>query len=157
VSPVRYGPAVSPHLAAELSGRALRAADLRQPVRDAAAHGVVVVEGVGGLAVPLAEDYDVRDLARDVGLPLIVAARPGLGTINHTRLTVEAARAAALEVRGVVLTPWPPEPDAIERSNRATIERLAGVEVAVLPRLARADRALFAAAGAGLPLDRWLV
>jgi dethiobiotin synthetase len=157
VSPVRFGPAVSPHLAAELSGRALDPAVLVAPVAHARALGAVtVVEGVGGLTVPLGEAYDVRDLARDVGLPLVVAARPGLGTINHTRLTVEAGRAAGLDVRGVVLTPWPAAPDVIERSNRTTIERLAAVDVAVLGRLPRADPELLAAAGSQLPLQRWL-
>ncbi len=64
---------------------------------------------------------------------MVVAARTGLGTINHTLLTVEAARAAGLTVAGVVLTPWPDEPAPIEQSNRATIERLAGVPVSGLP------------------------
>ena len=59
----------------------------------------------------------------------MVAAPHGLGTINHTLLTVEAARAAGLDVAGVVMTPWPGEPSAIESSNRATVERLAGVPV----------------------------
>jgi dethiobiotin synthetase len=156
VSPVRYGPAVSPHLAAELSGAPIDPEDLRRPIRAAVARGVTVVEGVGGLTVPLTDAYDVRDLARDAGLPVVVAARPGLGTINHTRLTIEVARAAGLEVRGVVLTPWTAGPDAIERSNRATIEQLAAVEVAVLRHVERAAAELLAAAGAGLPLDRWL-
>ncbi len=52
----------------------------------------------------------MRDLARDIGLPLLIAARCGLGTINHTLLTLEAARAGGLTVAGVVLTPWPASP-----------------------------------------------
>ncbi len=158
VSPLRYGPAVSPHLAAELAGAPLTREALLEAVREAAARAadVLVVEGVGGLLVPLAPGYDVRDLARDVGLPVLLAARPGLGTINHTRLTLEAARAAELDVRAVVLTPWPAEPDAIARSNRATIAQLGEVPVATLPALPRADPAALAAAGAGLPVDDWL-
>jgi dethiobiotin synthetase len=81
-----------------------------------------------------------------------VAARTGLGTINHTLLTVEAAQAAGLTVAAVVMTPWPDEPEPIELSNRATVERLAGVPVAGLPRT-RPDS--LGAAGAGLPLDAW--
>ena len=57
----------------------------------------------------------------------MIAASPGLGTINHTLLTIEAARAAGLEVAAVVLTPWPEEPSEIERSNRETIAALGGV------------------------------
>jgi dethiobiotin synthetase len=91
------------------------------------------------LLVPLADDYLVRDLAVDLGLPLVVAAAPGLGTINHTLLTVEAARAAGLEVAAIVLSPWPEQPTEIERSNRETIAALGDVRVETLPRLALAD------------------
>jgi dethiobiotin synthetase len=84
--------------------------------------------------VPLTTGYLVRDLAVDLGMPLAIAARPGLGTINHTLLTVEAARAAGLSVRAVVMTPWPDEPTPMENSNRATIASLAAVEVATLRR-----------------------
>ena len=71
--------------------------------------------------------------------PLVVAASPGLGTINHTLLTIEAARAAGLEVAAVVLTPWPEQPSEIERSNRETIAALGEVEVKTLPSLDLAD------------------
>ncbi len=66
---------------------------------------------------------------------MVVAASAGLGTINHTLLTLEAARAVGLEVAAVVLTPWPDEPDEIERSNRETIAALGDVQVEVLPHL----------------------
>jgi dethiobiotin synthetase len=157
VAPQRFGPAVSPHLAAALAGAAIDPAGLRAALAARAAEAdLVVVEGVGGLLVPLADHYLVRDLARDAGLPLVIAARPGLGTINHTLLTLEAARGAGLAVAGVVLTPWPEEPSAMEDDNRATIARLGEVDVATLPRLPRADPTLLAKAGADLPLDRWL-
>jgi dethiobiotin synthetase len=65
----------------------------------------------------------------------VVAASTALGTINHTLLTVESARAAGLEVAAVVLTPWPGEPGALERSNREAIERLGDVRVAQMPWL----------------------
>jgi dethiobiotin synthetase len=157
VTPARFGPAVSPHLAAALAGAPLDPAALRDAlVARAADAEVVVAEGVGGLLVPLAPDYLVRDFARDAGLPLVVVARPALGTINHTLLTLEAARGAGLVVMGVVMTPWPATPGAMELDNRATIEQLGAVEVAVLPRLPRAENALLAAAGAELPLGRWL-
>ena len=95
----------------------------------------IVCEGVGGLLVPLAPGYLVRDLAADLGYPLVVVASPGLGTINHTLLTLEAARAAGLEVASVVLTPWPDRPTEIERSNRETIGLVGEVEVQTLPQL----------------------
>ena len=150
-----FGPAASPHLAAELAGATLDLATLTAAARAAAVGAdVLVVEGVGGLLVPFG-DFDVRDLARALGLPLLVAARPGLGTINHSLLTIEAARAAGLDVRAVVLTPWPREPGLLERSNRATIARLGAVEVAGLPETTAAVDDL-ARAGQALPVDRWI-
>jgi dethiobiotin synthetase len=85
------------------------------------------------------DSYLVRDLCADLSLPLVIAASPGLGTINHTLLTVEAARAAGLDVRAVVLTPWPQEPSAIEISNRETIKALAEVRVETLGRIDLGD------------------
>lgn len=157
VAPLTFGPAVSPHLAAELSGTFVSGEDFEAAVREAATDAeVVVVEGVGGLLVPLSGNYDVRALAVALGMPLVIAARPGLGTINHTLLTLEAARLAGLNVAGVVLTPWPSDPDRIERSNRETITRLGEVEVATLPRVERAEPEAFNWAGRSLPLARWL-
>ncbi len=157
VAPRRFGPPVSPHLAAALAGTPLDPAALRAAFAGrAAAADVVVAEGVGGLLVPLTPGYLVRDLVGDLGLPLVIGARPGLGTINHTLLTLGAARAAGLAVAGVVMTPWPERPSAMEADNRATIAQLGAVEVAVLPRMPRADVGLLAAAGATLPLERWL-
>jgi dethiobiotin synthetase len=157
VALVRYGPAVSPHLAAELAGRPIDPEALLDQIH-AIADGddTVVVEGVGGLLVPLAPGFDVRRLARDLGLPVIIAARPGLGTINHTLLTLEAARTAGLDIAAVVLTPWPDAPSVLEDSNRATIARLGEVAVANLPRVASAAPADLAAAGATLPWADWL-
>jgi dethiobiotin synthetase len=150
VAPYRFGPPVSPHYAAELAGETIEPARILAAAR---AHDLLVCEGVGGLMVPITTGYLVRDLAVDLGLPLVIAARTGLGTINHTLLTVEAARAAGLSVAGVVMTPWPSEPEPIERSNRDTIERLAGVSVYGLPLT---DPDSLAAAGRSLPLHDWL-
>jgi dethiobiotin synthetase len=154
VAPYRFGPPASPHLAAELAGEPIEPAKLRDAARDAAeGSDALVVEGVGGLMVPLNADYLVRDLAVDLALPLVVAARTGLGAINHTLLTLEAARAGGLTVAGVVMTPWPADPEPIERSNRATIERLGEVSVSGLAPT-RPDALV--ETGSGLPLDEWL-
>ena len=150
VAPYRFGPPVSPHLAAELAGVTIEPAEL---VAAARRHDLLVCEGVGGLLVPITPGYLVRDLAVDLHLPVVIAARPGLGTINHTLLTVEAARAGGLAVAGVVMTPWPGDPTAMQRSNRATVERLADVRVSGLPHTTR-ER--LAEAGASLPVADWL-
>jgi dethiobiotin synthetase len=136
VAPYRYGPAVSPHLAAELAGERIDPDLLRGAALAATQDAdLLICEGVGGFLVPLAEDYLVRDLARDLALPVVVVGLPGLGTINHTLLTIESVRAAGLEVASVVLNRWPGEPSAMERSNLETIERLGDVAVETLPRV----------------------
>ncbi len=154
VAPFRFGPPVSPHLAASLAGRALEPADLVATV-GAAGEGAdaLVVEGVGGLLVPLTPGYLVRDLALDLDLPVVLAARAGLGTISHTLLTLESARGAGLRVTGVVMTPWPAEPGPVERSNRETVAALGDVAVAVLETVSSPDPHALAAAGAQLDLD----
>ncbi|MEK6250848.1 MAG: dethiobiotin synthase [Actinomycetota bacterium] len=136
IAPYRYDPSASPHLAAEMAGERIEPPRLLRAARRVEADAdVLVCEGVGGLMVPLATGYLVRDLARELALPLVVAAPPGLGTINHTLLTLEAARAAGLVVASVVLTPWPEQPDQVQHSNRETLEALGGTPVAVLPQL----------------------
>jgi dethiobiotin synthetase len=164
VAPLRFAAAASPHLAAALEGTEIRPAELLanarsaagEPARPGADPCTLLVEGVGGLLVPLAEGYSLADLAAELGLALVLAARPGLGTINHTLLTLEAARARGLRVAGVVLNPWPEDPGRIERSNLETLRELGETEVFTLPHLPGPDRAGLASAGAALPWRRWL-
>jgi dethiobiotin synthetase len=159
IAPLRFGPAVSPHLAAQLAGTPIDPDAVLAAARQRAAEPnveLLVVEGVGGLLVPLHGGYVVRDLAVALGLPLLIAARPGLGTINHTLLTLESARAAGLEVAAVVLTPWTSQPTEMEESNRATIAELGEVEVATLAHIEAPDPALLAGAGGQLPWRRWI-
>lgn len=157
VAIVSYDPPLSPHLAADLAQRPIDPDALEGTIAERAGSAeVVVVEGVGGLLVPLNDSYDVRALAVALALPLLIAARPGLGTINHTLLTLEVARAAGLKVAAVVLTPWPQRPDRVERSNRDTIARLGNVEVATLAPVERLEQKLLGAAGRELPIERWI-
>lgn len=142
IAPYRYGPPASPHLAAALAGEEIDPDRLRSAARTAAEGAeAIVCEGVGGLLVPLAPGYLVRDLAADLGYPLVVVASPGLGTINHTLLTLEAARSGGLEVAAVVLTPWPEEPTAVETSNFETIAAHSATPVIGLPQLDLGDPA----------------
>ncbi|HWW90197.1 MAG TPA: dethiobiotin synthase [Solirubrobacteraceae bacterium] len=156
VAPLRYGPAVSPQLAAELAGEEVEPTRIVERARAAGELGLLVVEGAGGLLSPLAEDYTVCDLASVLGLPVLIAARPGLGTINLSLLTLQAARAAGLDVRAIVLTPWPAEPSRLQIANRDAIERMGEIEVAALARVESPDVDELACAGALLPWRRWL-
>jgi dethiobiotin synthetase len=154
VAPLSFGPAVSPHLAAEMAGDTIEPHELAAAARSAGDDAdALVVEGVGGILVPLTPGYLVRDLAVELDLPLLIVARPGLGTINHTLLTIEAARAVGLDVAGVVITPWPDEPDEMVRSNKETIERFGSVNVTGLPATTPDD---LAKAAADLPIDDWM-
>jgi dethiobiotin synthetase len=155
IAPYRYREPLSPHLAAEREGERVEPRLLLAAAQRAAAGAdVLVCEGVGGLLVPLTLGYLVRDLARDLGLPLVVAAPPGLGTINHTLLTLEAARGLGLEVAAVVFTPWPEPPDPLAASNREAIERLGGVPTEVLASLDLARPEAWPALGLDLGVAR---
>ena len=140
IAPYHYGPPASPHLAASLAGETIDPERLLEAACAAAGEAdALVCEGVGGLLVPLAPGYTVRHLAVDLALPVAIAASPGLGTINHTLLTLEAARAVGLTVDAVVLTPWPQRPSRIEESNRETIASLGEVRLEMLPELDLGD------------------
>ena len=100
VAPYRFGPPLSPHLAAAEAGTELDPVRVRAAAEEASEGAdALVAEGVGGLMVPLTPSYLVRDLAGDLGLPVVIAARTGLGTINHSLLTIQGARDAALRSR----------------------------------------------------------
>ncbi len=144
-----FDPPVSPHLAARLAGRAI---DRERVNADFAAHRAaspgraLVIEGVGGLLVPL-DDVGTLfpDLVAPWGLPCVVVARSGLGTINHTLLTLEAARRRGLAVAGVIFNGMP------HMENQRAIERLGDVEVfGTLPRLQPLSAAALGAAAATL-------
>lgn len=118
-APYRFKTPASPYFAAHAEGRPVEPERLLTAFRSLSGkHEAVLVEGVGGLAVPLAPGFLVLDLAAAFGLPLIVVARTSLGTLNHTLLTLRAAQAAGLEVAGVLLNPTAPGPaSAVEQAN----------------------------------------
>lgn len=92
-------------------------------------HSFVVVEGIGGLMVPLTESEFVTDFARLADLPVIIVATPQIGTINHTLLTVRICREFGLDIAGIVINMMPKTPSAVEANTPSMIERLASVPV----------------------------
>lgn len=103
-------------------------------------YGLVLVEGAGGLAVPVTDALNMADLAAAWRLPVLVVARPGLGSINHTVLTVCYARAKGLQVLGVVINGYPATPGVAEVTNPAVIAAMTGVPLlGVLPHLPDVD------------------
>lgn len=122
------GESLAPAVAARRAGVELTAADLVQPVIDAGRRwprARLVVEGAGGLLVELGTDGTTcADLAAGLDLPLVVVARPGLGTLNHTALTLAEADRRGLDVAGVVVCGYPDDPDLAARTNLAELARL---------------------------------
>ena len=126
---------LAPLVAARAEGRTIELEPILERARKLEReHDVLLVEGAGGLLVPLADDLDVAGLATALGLPLVVVARAGLGTVNHTLLTIEAAKTRGLEIAGVVLNG---DGDESTDDNPALIEARSGARVlARIPRLA---------------------
>lgn len=90
-------------------------------------HGFVVVEGIGGIMVPLTESEFVADFARLAGLPVVIVTTPQLGTVNHTLLTVRVCREFGLDIAGIIVNMMPKNPSAVEKNTPRTLERLSTV------------------------------
>lgn len=139
LNPYAFPMPASPHLAARndrknIDPRAILAAWQRLRSR----HASVLVEGAGGLVVPLTDHYDQLELIAAMGLPVVLVARPGLGTLNHTLLSLEALAHRSIAVRAVVLSDFPTTRDRIAAENLAYLrERLEPLRILALPRIRR--------------------
>ncbi|HEY2384379.1 MAG TPA: dethiobiotin synthase [Terriglobia bacterium] len=126
-----FDPPVSPHLAAEWKGVKIDFKSIQRP----ATPNSLVIEGAGGVLVPINSDSFMLDLARHLNAPLVIASRTALGTINHTLLTIAAIRNAKLPITGVVMI------GAENSDNRRAVERYGNVPViGWIPWLDRIDR-----------------
>lgn len=138
VCPQRFGLPAAPSVAASAEGRRVDLAAIRKAfdmLRNA--HEILLVEGAGGLLVPIHERICMADLALELGLPALIVTRGALGTLNHTRLTLEAASARGLEVAGVVIShPDGPLSDADARNLDALRRELGERLVGEIPPLA---------------------
>lgn len=130
VAPYRLREAVAPADAARLDGLRIDFSAIKASFdRLAAAYQYVIVEGAGGLMVPLSGGLLVADLARELELPLLVVARPGLGTINHTVMTCFSAQHLGLQVAGVIVNGMPDQPGLAEKGAPHQIGSLCGASV----------------------------
>lgn len=130
VAPYRLREALAPAVAAMIDGVKVDFPLIKAAFdRLASSFDFVIVEGAGGLMVPLSGGLLVSDLALELGLPLLVVARPGLGTINHTVLTCFAARQMGLQVAGVIVNGMPEHPGPAEQGAPHQIGSLCGAPV----------------------------
>lgn len=141
IVPYVFEEPLAPNVAARRAGSAVAVERLDDTFADSAAqHDGVLVEGAGGLLVGVTDDVLMADLAARWRLPVLIVARAGLGTLNHTLLTVEAARARGVPVVGVVVNGYPADPDVATRTNPAELARLCGVPVlGVVPETSGVD------------------
>ncbi len=137
-----FEPPVSPHLAAKWAGIKIDPAHIKTCYDLLTEqYDTLLVEGTGGLLVPLAPNYFIRDLIKTLNLPLIVVARPGLGTLNHTLLTLECARQAGIKIAGVIINRAPILPDPVVENNIKTITTMGQTKIlAVIPVLPSLER-----------------
>jgi len=130
INPVWYRTPVAPYTASMIEDRLIDLDSIREAFDHLAKrHGRVLVEGAGGIAVPIFAHYDFRDLARDLRLNVIIVAANRLGVLNHARLTVEAVRAAGLNCSLIVLNSVHAESDFSQPTNLSVLENLVDVPV----------------------------
>jgi len=131
VCPVRLKPTAAPLQAARLTGQSLDINFILENFNKLQAkHDQILVEGIGGLLVPLTSNYSVSDLIKDMNLPLIIVSRFSLGTINHTLLTVKAAQETGVQIAGIILNHSEDRPlSKIELGQNSLIQELSNVPI----------------------------
>lgn len=143
VTPLCFGPPLAPLVASEIEGRTIDLQKIRKHFRMLTdKYEAVIVEGIGGLLVPIKRDYLVLDLVRELELPLVVVARPSLGTINHTLLTVNYAIKEGLRIAGIIINfSRFPEGNIAENTNPQAIQQLTDIPfIGVFPFLKDLER-----------------
>lgn len=131
MAPYLYEPACSPHLAGRMAGNYPEIQTILRSVHDLEEkHEDILVEGAGGIYAPLNEDYTMLDLMKKIDYPVILVAHRGLGTLNHTLLSIEVIREAGLDIAGVILNEVEDvEPDFIKKDNPSAIEAFGQVPI----------------------------
>ncbi|HEY5994305.1 MAG TPA: dethiobiotin synthase [Gallionellaceae bacterium] len=140
VNPYCFQPAIAPHIAAAQAGERIEIAHILAAYRELAAKAdVVVVEGAGGFRVPLNEEQDSADLARELNLPVILVVGVRLGCLNHALLTAEAIAARGLVLVGWVANVLDAQMHALQDNVAALRERMDAPLLGTVPRMAQPD------------------
>ncbi|EIF13413.1 MULTISPECIES: dethiobiotin synthase [Bacillus] len=137
ITPFEWKEPLAPYTAAMLEGKYVSMADVMAHWRKIKnLHECFIVEGAGGISVPLGENYLVSDLIKAMELPAVIVTRPDLGTINHTYLTVEYAKNMGIEVLGIIINGIKSNPGLDEKTNPSMIETLCKVPIlGITPKL----------------------
>lgn len=137
VSQYRFIKPLSPHLAAAAESKAIDISAVKDRFKELSnRYDAILVEGVGGCRTPLSYEKSFLDLAALLDLPIIIVAGAGLGTLNHTILTVDACRDRGLTVAGLVVNRFPIDPNEAQATNPTELEQLTGIPLlGVLPEL----------------------
>jgi len=132
VVPYRFRKPLAPSIAAEREGERINPARICDAFNILSKkHDFLIVEGAGGIMVPLTENYSYLDLAKALGLQVLIVARPGLGTINHTLLTIAALRQRRIAIAGVIINYAEDcKLGLAEKTNPAAIKKISGVRIA---------------------------
>ena len=131
INPYRFRHPLAPSVASEIEGIPIRKQKILSAYHYLSnKYDITIVEGAGGIMVPVYKKYLFLDLIADLGLPIIIVSRPGLGTINHTCLTIDAAKRRKINILGVVIN----YPDRMKsglagKTNPEIIEKLSGVHI----------------------------
>ena len=135
INPIHFEPPMAPWAACQAIGQTFPLEKLRHHLAGIRSKyaGPFLIEGVGGWRVPLSGDYDVREWAQELGYPVVVVARAGLGTLNHVLLTVDSVLQSKLRISGIVVNLHQARDDEATRTNPKLIEELTGLPVFLLP------------------------
>jgi dethiobiotin synthetase len=136
ITPIGYRTPAAPIVSAAREGLPIDFDRIAAAYKDICRNSdAVLVEGIGGVRVPLTEEFDLLDLAVEFGMPVVIVARPNLGTINHTLMTIDCVRAAELKIAGVVINGYNAAESTVAEDTAAeTIAKCSGVDVlAVVP------------------------
>lgn len=133
INPITFSLPLSPYAAAKRAKRRLTKKGIRNKLVKSFTslskkHEMLIVEGVGGALVPITKDYLVADLIKDLKIPTIIVARAGLGTLNHTLLTIEALRKRKIKILGIIMNGYTGK-ELSEKDNAEIIEQISGIPI----------------------------
>jgi dethiobiotin synthetase len=143
ITPIRFEKALAPFPASEIEGTPVDIEKIKKAFEDLLRkYDMAVIEGIGGLLVPLKRDYFVLDLIKHFGLPIVIVSRPGLGTINHTLLTVNYAMKEGINVAGIIMNySQPPENTLAEETNPRVLQQISPVPIiGIFPYLEKVNK-----------------